>query len=124
MLDDKNHIWNSVELFQEYTGCALTRSYVVHKLVFVLGNQFGEELLVLSSPGYANIIACKNKADAVVLKMVKDDEEDDIVGSISKVAKLIVKECKTITCDKSTYNMHIDKHIAAESDKTRQKVQR
>ena len=87
-----------VQLIQEYTdhhGCALTGSHLVDKLVFVLGNQFGEDLFVLSSPGYANILAFKDKAAAVVLKMVKDDEEDDIVGSISKVAK----ECKTITCD-------------------------
>ena len=53
---DRKRIWNSVELFQEYQahgGFNLTRSHLVDNLC----RHFDWELLILSSPGYANIVA-------------------------------------------------------------------
>ena len=53
---DRKRIWNSVELFQKYQahgGFNLTRSHLVDNLC----RHFDWELLILSSPGYANIVA-------------------------------------------------------------------
>lgn len=111
--DNKDCIWNSIELFEEYTshaGCVLTRRHLIDELQ----SHFAGELLVLSSQGYAKIIAF-HKTATLVLKIVKDDEEVDIDSNIDKVAKQIVKDCKEITRDKSKYNTHIDENLAGES---------
>ena len=110
---DRSRIWNSVEVFNEYQdnhGCALTR----YRLVEELRRYFGDDLVVLTTPGYASLIAFHSNA-ALMLKMVKDDDEiDDIQRSISILAKHVVKECKSIKCDKSKYHVHIDRNTAAE----------
>ncbi|PIK51924.1 hypothetical protein BSL78_11179 [Apostichopus japonicus] len=110
---DRSRIWNSVELFKEYQdshGCALTRV----RLIKELRKYFGNELVVLSTPGYASLIAFHKNA-ALMLKMVKDDEEnDDIESNVSVLAKHVVKECKSLSYDKSKYQVHINKDVAAE----------
>jgi len=53
---DWKRIWNSVEIFQEdqtHGGVKLTQSHLVDNLC----SHFDGELLILSSPGYANIVA-------------------------------------------------------------------
>ena len=50
-----------------------------------------------------------------MLKIVKDDDKDDLDSSINKVAKQIVKDCKGITHDQSKYNVLIHKSITADS---------
>ena len=110
---DRSRIWNSIELFKEYQdnhGCALTRC----RLVEELRRNIGGDLVVLTNPGYASIIAFHKNA-ALMLKLVKaDDESDDIGRSVSILANHVVKECKSIACDKSVYQMHVDMDIAAE----------
>ena len=112
--EDKRRIWNSIELHKEYVnhmGSELSRSQLIEELC----KHFAGDLLVLSSPGYAKIIIFHNSA-ADMLKCVKDDSDDnDTHTSIKKVAMQIIKECKEITFDKSTYKLHIDKDSAAES---------
>ncbi len=109
---DRNQIWNSVELYQEYQdnyGRALTR----RRLIQDIQKYFGDELVVLTSPGYASLITFHKNAR--LMKMIKDDDEsDDIERSINIVAKHVVQECNTISNDKSTYQAHIDRNIAAE----------
>ena len=110
---DRSRIWNSIELFKEYQdnhGCALTRC----RLVEELRRNIGGDLVVLTNPGYASVIAFHKNA-ALMLKLVKaDDESDDIGRSVSILANHVVKECKSIACDKSVYQMHVDMDIAAE----------
>ena len=65
---DKAQIRNSLELFQmyqDYGGLKLNRS----QLIVSLQSHFSDELLVLSSPGYANIVAFHSQT-ASVLKVV------------------------------------------------------
>ena len=83
------------------------------RLIAKLSSHFADELLVLSSPGFANIIAFQNSG-TVGLKVVKDDE-DDLESSVGKVAKRILKECKEITHDKSQYRRYIDTNLATDS---------
>ena len=88
---DRSRIWNSIELFKEYQdnhGCALTRC----RLVKELRRNIGGDLVVLTNPGYASIIAFHKNA-ALMLKLVKaDDESDDIGRSVSILANHVVKE--------------------------------
>ena len=66
---DKSRIWNSIELFQQYTsyfGSTLTRENLVNQLCL----HFGKKLLVLTSPGIASIIAFRGNT----LKIVKNNK--------------------------------------------------
>ena len=110
MSADKSRIWNSLELYMEYQsnhGCVITRKHLIIKLKAHLQ----QELVILSSPGYASIVAFHCYA-AVVLKMVKDDVEDDIGSFIGKLAKKVVNDCKEISFDTSIFKLHIDEHTA------------
>lgn len=107
MLRDKKCMWNSIDLFHEYTshgGCKLTRKSLIQELQ----RYFEGELLVLSSPEYAHIVSFSNTA-ASILHMVKGDDDKDINKSICKVAKQVANDCKDMLCDKTSYNLHIDK---------------
>ena len=113
MSSDKSRIWNSLELFQEYQnnhGSIIARRGLIGKL----RAHFQDEFVVLSSPGYASIVAFHYNA-AAALKMVKDDEDDDFGSNIGRLAKTIVKDCKDILFDTSKYKLDIDEHIAAEA---------
>ena len=76
---------------------------------------FGEKLLILSSFGYANLVTFCSNAAAICLKMLKDDDSDDLNHSIKVVAKQTVKDCKLMDIDKSTYSKHIDQAVASNS---------
>jgi len=107
-------MWNSLELFQEYYNSSFCVYTGQVTLVDVLRHQFVGELLVLSSLGIASIVAFRTNT-VHALKPVKDDEEDDIPRSISKIGKQVAKGCKALVRDKASYNTHIDKHRATES---------
>ena len=110
---DRSVIWNSVELFELYrenNGCSLTR----YDLIKELKQHFGDDLVVLTSQGYASIITFHKNA-VHMLKIVKDeDESDHIDKSISILSKQVVQECNSISCDKSSFQVHIDADITAE----------
>ena len=111
--DDKTRIWNSVELYSfyiEHGGRKLTHS----KLTEMLCDRFADDLIVPSSPRYANIVVFGDKA-AATLKMMKYDNEDAIDNSISTMAKQLIKECADMPYDKTEYDTNIDKYTAAES---------
>ncbi|KAG0729000.1 hypothetical protein GWK47_031251 [Chionoecetes opilio] len=80
--EDMSHIWNSVDLFNLYIeneGNALSR----RQLIVELSAHFGKDLVVLSSPGIASILAFQSKA-ADVLRIIPDAEEDDTGIAIHK----------------------------------------
>jgi hypothetical protein len=67
-------MWNSVELFEAYRevcGLALSRRTLVCELQEIFGN----ELLVLSSHGIANIITFRT-TDSQILRLVNNEKED------------------------------------------------
>ena len=85
MSADKSHILNSLELYMEYQsnhGSIITR----RDLIVKLKAYFQEELVILSFPGYASFVAFHCNA-GVVLKMVKDDDDDDIGSIIGMLAR-------------------------------------
>ena len=91
-------MWSLVELCQEYYD---------HGGIDLICSHFDGDLLLISSPGYANVVACQCHA-AVSLKMYKDQEED-LENNIRHVAKQVRKECKDIPLDTTKYRLNIDK---------------
>ena len=110
---NRSQIWNSIELFkmyQENNGYVLTR----YSLIEQWQQHFQDDLIALTSCGYASIVTFRKNA-ALMMKMVKDDDESNHIDkSISILANHVVQECKSITIDKTSYQVHIDADIAAE----------
>ena len=80
---DEDKIWNSVELHALYLsngGSKLNRKTLIKSLK----EDFGKSIVVLSSPGYANIVTFHGKA-ASILRLAPDDEGDDMQQPIAKV---------------------------------------
>ena len=71
---DRSKLWNSVELFSAYTnlhGNKLSKRFIILQLE----EKFGSDLLILSSPGIADIIAFRSRASKT-LRLVNDDEDE------------------------------------------------
>ena len=106
--NDQKRVWNTVELQQEYQdhgGVDLTRSQLAENLE--------GDLLMLSTPGYANVVSFRCHA-STILKMVRYDE-DVIENSIRHIAKQVKKECSAIPLDATKYRLNIDAQLAQES---------
>ena len=109
---DLARVWNSMELFNlyiEYGGNNLSRKGLLKSV----SAYFGEDLLVLSSPGIASILIFRSQASSVL--KVATDEEDDLDIALSKVAKKIKTEVKDIPAEKRHYNTTVSSDIAIES---------
>ena len=104
MLVDISRIWNALEIEETYAsfgGTLLTRRQLIQKL----SEHFEPNLLVLSSPGIANILAFRNTASKI-MKVVESDI-DDLETSLEKVAKIITRESLQLKKDQSTFDTRI-----------------
>ncbi len=109
MNEDVKRVWTSFEvsnLYQSPGGTVLNRPALVKKLSDVLGN----DLLVLSGKGIANVLVFRGTATSLL--RVVDDEVDDM--SVSNVAKQIVKETKSYASKSEEYDIRIDNESSAE----------
>ena len=110
MLEHKDSLWNSAELYDIYISCSscsrlLSRPIVNEKVK----ERFSDNVIVLTSPGYASIIAF-NRCVSSVLKIVKDENEDDeLEHSKIKVSRCIKRECKQMKSKRTHYDLHINK---------------
>ena len=68
----------------------------------------GDDFLVLSSPGIANVIVFRTMASKM-LRLVNDDK-DDLDTVMSKASKQISQEVKQIPKDSTHYKTNISKH--------------
>ena len=88
---NRDKIWNSVELHQYYVGKGgkdMKRSRLTEKV----GETLKDEVIVLSSPGIANIIMFKSKASST---FHVDEIGEEIGINLQTVAKSISNEIKT-----------------------------
>lgn len=109
MKSDTRQVWTSVGIHTFYAahgGTMLSRINLFKQISEV----FGEDLLVFSSPGLANVIVFRSTASDL-LRLEQLDEDN---MQIESVAKQIVKECKQIVNKQNIYNVQIDKEIATE----------
>ena len=107
---NKSGVWNSTELFQMYQshgGHKVTRRQLTQRV----SDYFGGDLLVLSSPGIANILMFQTKASAVL--KVSTDDEDDMHFELNSIKKRIVQEVKVLPLlDKARYNITLNRDLA------------
>ena len=83
---DKSKVWTSIEIQRHYLdlGGTITSRWLFMKN---LKEYFGERLLVLSSPGIADILVFKEAAS----NMFNIEESDEMIVDTNAVAREIVK---------------------------------
>ena len=89
MLENKDSLWHSAELYAIYISCSsrlLSRSIIIEKVK----ERLSDDVIVLTPPGYESIIAF-NRCTSSVLKIRKDEDEDDeLEHNKIKVARCIL----------------------------------
>lgn len=101
---DLSQIWNSVELFQLYEDNGDTRLTARKQLMKQLSHHFGEYLLVLSSPGVANLVVFKSKTLGL-LKLVPSDDYCELDSAINSVGKKIIQELQDVEHSERHYDI-------------------
>lgn len=104
MLIDKSRIWNALEIEELYISHGGT-SFIRKHLIKELSEHFHSDLLILSAPGIANILAFRSTAGK--LMRVVENDTDDIESSLDKVAKRITTESLHLKKDQSTFDTRI-----------------
>ena len=74
---------------------------------------FREEIVILSCPSYASLVAFRSHA-LHQLKLVEDDEGDSNKHNIKQIAKEVKRECKDIQLP-NDYTLDINTSTAAEA---------
>ena len=108
---ERSRMWNSVELFSAYTnllGNKLTRK----TLILQIQEEFGDDLIILSSPGIADIIAFRSCASKTLRHVNDDTDERETIAM--KASKQILQDMEDIVIDKN-YKIDINKEIIKES---------
>ena len=100
-------------MFQLYEDNGGTRLTARKQLVKQLSHHFGEDLLVLSSPGVANLVVFRSKTLGL-LKMVPPDDYCELDSAINSVGKKIIQELQDVEHSKWHYDIRIDKDSAAD----------
>ena len=98
-----DNTWSSSELHRIYTkdGGTLSRRYLIQNV----SQHFGDECVVLSAVGLANIIMFKSPASSFMHMETED---------VAKIAKKIAQEVKEIYHAKGKYKSKIDFDIDSE----------
>lgn len=115
MSANRAKIWNSVELQQEYEesgGTAITQRKI---LIQKLKEYFKDAIIVLSSPGLANIVAFSSETTILFHLLKQEDDNDEINAATSKVAEEILKETSALKKKRKAYTVNIDADISRES---------
>ena len=97
-------VWTSLYLYDEYVhlgGTSLSRKELIQRLLV----EYKNDIVLLSSPGIANILVFKSKASSILRIQMLEDEDD---GNLQAIAKNIVSEIKNILYDKDEYQSKID----------------
>ena len=113
MSEDRSLIWNSNDVYNMYIakgGNNLCKKSVVRQVI----EYFGNEVLVLSSPGVASIIVFRDQA-STTLRIVNDDSGEDVSFSVQRVAKAIKKEISHIEVDKGCYKPKLNQETATKA---------
>ena len=93
-------VWTSLNLCDEYVklgGASLSRKALVQRLL----TEYKNEVILLSSPGIANILVFKAKANSIVRIQKLEDEDEAIIQTIVK--NIVSELIKNITFDKDVY---------------------
>ena len=78
-----------------------------------LNEYHGENVLILSSPGFANIMGFRS-ALTQSLHLVKHTD-DDVGYCVDRVASVVNNECLALKKKRTMYHINIDKQLVRES---------
>ena len=95
---ERQNLWTSIEVYSYYQqngGNILSRQGLLSKLSI----EFGNELLVLSSPGIASILAFRKHAASIL----KVEEIDEFQADVSNISKCIRREVEQIPTNRNLY---------------------
>lgn len=109
MKADPSHLWNSVELHEHYSsfgGVNLSR----RALIIKLEEFFGDELLVLSGKGVANLVVFRQMASELLRLPIIDDDDEVLVDT---VGSQIEQEIKDLPVNKNTYKTRVNLDIVS-----------
>ena len=109
---DRSKLWNSLDVEAIYTDCggnALSRRSLVREVV----HYFGDEILSLNSPRKATLLVFREHVPSN-LRLMDDDENDDLEECVQKVGKQIRQETKELKREFNSYNKNINRAIASE----------
>ena len=87
-------IWNSTEVHTLYIEMEGIESNI-HRFILEKKQDTDDGIMFLISPGIATIIMLKHKAESI-LKLEKDNDEDNSFAQINFAAKPIVSETKAL----------------------------
>lgn len=90
-------------LYVDNGGSDLSRSLLVAKLF----KYFGDNLVALSHPGIAIILAFRNGA-AKALRIIPDEDDDNIDIAVAKLKRKIYQEVNYISIDKNSCKARLD----------------
>ena len=96
-------------MYEDNGGDRLQRKQLVNRS----RSYFGQDLVILSAAGLANVLVFKSKAPKLI-KIVNDKDDDSLEAATERVAKQIVKEIKSVEVDKSKYNIRLSDETLAE----------
>ncbi len=113
LAENRDVIHNSSDIHTKYVndGGTLSRRMLIAKLV----ESFEGDMITLSSPGIASLLAFKSSAAKVFYTM--SDGDDDVSEAIEAIAKKIKSEIGDMEIDRSNYLCHVNKDICATSTK-------
>jgi hypothetical protein len=84
------------------------------KTLFRKPNEYhGENVLILSSTGFANVMGFRSEL-AQSLHLVKNTD-DDLEYCVGRVASAVTNECLALKIKRNMYHINIDKELARES---------
>ena len=110
---DRSKIWNSLDveaIDRDNGGLIMSRRSLIEKVI----QHIGDEIISLYSPGMATLLVFRKHIPAN-LKLVNDDENDDMDECVRKVGKQIMKESKEMKRDFKSYCKHINREMTSES---------
>ena len=114
MGNDRSKIWNSVELQQEYEHLGGTTVKQRKLLVENIKAYFNDAVIILSSPGMADIVCFTSETNRTLHLLKHDDVDKYLDAAVAKVARHIQKESKIHKQKRKTYTVNIDRDIASE----------
>lgn len=91
MSSDRSKIWNSVELQQEYEHLGGNKIKQRKHLLENIKTYLKDAVIILSSPGMANIVSFTSETTKVLHLLKQNDDDDDLDAAVAKVARQVQK---------------------------------
>ena len=110
--DNPQRMWTSIDLekgYRNFNGSKKQRKALVDGVL----KNFGDRMVILTSPGLADIVCFRKHASSIIRLQEDDDEKaKNEEKMIQYIGKKIFEEVKAITVDRTVYSKRINRDIA------------